>query len=337
MRAQGVRFGLYFSLFAWFHPLYQKDKSGAFKTQEYVREVAHPQMREIINSYQPDVLWNDGDWEASYQYWNATEFIAWLYNDSPVKNTIVTNDRWGIGSTCKHGDFYTCSDKYNPGVLQKHKWENCMTIDRNSWGFRRDARYADFLDIHELIETLVTTISCGGNLLMNVGPTHYGKITPIFEERLTQMGQWLKFNGEAVYESKPWIHQNDTLTPNIWFTSKLRTSDGFSKHRIYNPQKKEDTVVYAFVLNWPADNQLKLAAVKPTEQTKVSMLGYNGTLTFKPLKPSGITVDFSSLQWTRLPTLWAWTLKLENLETDSRVPYMEEGKVPPKRQGHREL
>ena len=51
---------------------------------------------------------------------------------------------------------------------------------------------------------------------MNVGPTHDGRILPIFEERLRQMGQWLSVNGEAIYASKPWTHQNDTVTKNIW-------------------------------------------------------------------------------------------------------------------------
>jgi len=186
-----------------------------------------------------------------------------------------------------------------------------------------------FLTSHELIETLASTISCGGNLLMNVGPTHYGKITPIFEERLTQMGDWLKVNGEAVYDSKPWIFQNDTLTPNIWYTSKVKVSNGLSRQRLYNPQKKDDTVVYAFVLNWPENNRLKLASPKLTDQTKVSMLGYAGTLTFKALKPTGLDIDFGTLQWTRLPSLTAWVLKFEYLETDGRIPYMEESKATP--------
>lgn len=75
-----------------------------------------------------------------------------LYNDSPVGETVVTNDRWGIGTLCKHGDFLTCSDRFNPGVLQKKKWENAMTIDKRSWGYRADARLDDFLTSHDLIK-----------------------------------------------------------------------------------------------------------------------------------------------------------------------------------------
>lgn len=74
-----------------------------------------------------------------------------LYNDSPVGNTVVTNDRWGRGTLCEHGDFLTCSDRYNPGVLQKKKWENAMTIDKYSWGHRATARLNDYLTAEQLI------------------------------------------------------------------------------------------------------------------------------------------------------------------------------------------
>jgi len=58
--------------------------------------------------------------------------------------------------------------------------------------------------------------SCGGNILINVGPTADGMIAPIFQERLRQLGSWLGVNGEAIYASKPWKHQNDTVTPRLW-------------------------------------------------------------------------------------------------------------------------
>ena len=61
----------------------------------------------------------------------------------------------------------------------------------------------------ELITQLTRTIACGGNFLLNVGPTCHGQIVPIFEERLEQFGQWIRINQEAIYGSKPWIHQTD--------------------------------------------------------------------------------------------------------------------------------
>lgn len=77
------------------------------------------------------------------------------------------------------------------GVLLSHKWENCMTIDKKSWGFRRNAVLSEYLTLAGLVKELIITVSCGGNLLMNVGPTKDGIISPIFEERLRGMGKYV--------------------------------------------------------------------------------------------------------------------------------------------------
>ncbi|XP_068975550.1 alpha-L-fucosidase [Bombus flavifrons] len=251
-----LRFGLYHSLYEWYNPLYLSDKDNNFTTQIFVRQKIIPELHEVVEKYKPEIVWSDGDWEAPDVYWKSKEFLAWLYNESPVKDTVVVNDRWGQNIPCHHGDFYTCSDRYNPGVLLPHKWENCMTIDRKSWGFRRNAVLSEYLTLSELVKELAITVSCGGNLLMNVGPTKDGIISPIFEERLRGMGEWLKINGEAIYNTKPWITQNDTLSNTVWYT-----------------QSKNIKQVYAIILEWPNEGLLYLGSLKTSRSTQISVLG----------------------------------------------------------------
>nr|CAD7605313.1 unnamed protein product [Timema genevievae] len=235
-----LKFGLYHSLFEWFHPLYLLDKANGYKTQYFVGNKTMPELYELsvvaiatvqtsseydaseletasgefvfrqlgycfkdmswieitnvalifciekndqgysetlcstgwedVTTYKPEIVWSDGPMDGKYTYWNSTQFIAWLYNSSPVKDTVVVNDRWGKGLKCKHGDFYTCRDHYNPepilcaGHLLPYKWENCDTVDKNSWAFRRNAKLEDYHTIQELLSRFISTVSCGGKL-----------------------------------------------------------------------------------------------------------------------------------------------------------------------------
>lgn len=87
--------------------------------------------------------------------------------------------------------------------------------------------YVNFTDfsnnyqVKVMNKVLLTLFSCGGNLLMNIGPTSDGRIIPLYQERLKQFGNWLKINGEAIYGSKPWIAQQDILNPQVWFVLLL--------------------------------------------------------------------------------------------------------------------
>ncbi|XP_076109079.1 alpha-L-fucosidase-like [Mytilus galloprovincialis] len=295
-----MKFGLYHSLFEWFNPVYLDDKYSKFKKRNFVKTKTMPELYELVNTYKPEVIWSDGDWEATDAYWNSTNFLAWLYNESPVKDTVVTNDRWGFGIPCKHGGFFTCIDRYNPGKLQKHKWENAMTIDRGYWAYRVNARLEDFLTIEDLLSQLISTVSCGGNMLMNVGPTKYGTISPIYEERLRQMGQWLRVNGDGIYGTRPWVHQNDTVVKNVWYTMKKAVTA---------------TDVFAILLEWPDNNLLKLGAPIISEDTTVSMLGYPKTLTWTAgIGGKGITIQIPYMSVKTMPCQWAWTFKMTGLQ-----------------------
>jgi len=245
-------------------------------------------------------VWSDGDWEAPDTYWQSTNFLAWLYNESPVASTVVVNDRWGAGDLCRNGGYYTCTDRFNPGKLLTHKWENCYTIDGSSWGFRRTANIQDYVTTQNLIYTLVSTVSCGGNLLLNVGPTKDGTIDAIFQDRLLGMGSWLNVNGKAIYSTQPWRVQNDTanMETTVWYTTA-------------------NNAVYATSLSWPSNGALTLVNPVSTAQTAITLLGY-GLLQFtlNAQKQIVITLPPFAAFFDNNPQMpqVGWVFALENVQ-----------------------
>ncbi|XP_073521727.1 tissue alpha-L-fucosidase [Phyllobates terribilis] len=294
LKKRKLRYGLYHSLLEWFHPLYLADKKSGFKTQYFVLAKTMPELYDLVTRYEPDLLWSDGDWESPATYWNSTDFLAWLYNDSPIKDKVLVNDRWGSDCSCRHGGYYNCADKYTPSTLPDHKWEKCTSIDHNSWGYRRNMQVNQLMDEGNIISELVETVSFGGNYLLNVGPSKEGLIMPIFQERLRNVGKWLSINGEAIYATKPWRVQKENTTVNVWFTAK-------------------DSVVYATFLKWPEGNILKLQSPKSTPSANVTMLGLTGTLPWKNDPKFGLLVQLPTIPPGVFPVEYGWSLKLEGV------------------------
>lgn len=293
VRNRSLHYGLYNSLYEWFNPLYVTDKENGFKTQEFVKRKLLPELYNMVVRYRPELIWSDGDWEAPDTYWHSTEFLAWLYNESPVKDVIVTNDRWGAGCSCKHGGYYNCEDKYTPGHLPDHKWEKCTSVDTQSWGYRRNMKLHELMDLPAIIKDLVTTVALGGNYLLNVGPTPDGTIPAVFEERLRGLGAWLRINGEAIYASKPWRIQTENSTTPVWYTSK-------------------GSSVYAILTTDPPKPSLELLEPKTSGGTKVTLLGFSLPLPWSPLHPTGgLAILLPNLPFTPGQ---AWTLRLEGVQ-----------------------
>ncbi|XP_026329129.1 tissue alpha-L-fucosidase-like [Hyposmocoma kahamanoa] len=257
VKTYDMEFGIYYSLMEWENKWYQIDRNNNYNTSIFVERVIKPDIKQLILDYKPSLWWSDGDWDADPSYWKATNFLAWLYNESPVRHRIVVNDRWGSGSYCHHGDFYNCDDRFNPKTLQHHKFENALSLDVQSWGYRRNMVPLDTISISQLLGTIASTVSCGGNVLINVGPTKEGVIPPIFRERLLQMGEWLEVNGEAIYDTSPWYHQNDSLNPHVWYTCKKETYDPL---RVSDVPRANDSIlsIYAIFLLWPVDDTLSV-------------------------------------------------------------------------------
>jgi alpha-L-fucosidase len=146
----------------------------------------------------------------------------------------------------------------------------------------------------DIISSLVETVSCGGNVLINIGPTKEGTIPVIFQQRLEELGSWLKVNGEAIYGTKPWTHQNDTTNGDVWYTLK-------------------DDIVYAILLKYPTETKkVTLGAPQTSDATKISILGYDGTIQWV-VSAGGLNIDLSNIQYSSLQSNWAWVIKLVNV------------------------
>ncbi|KAH6943957.1 hypothetical protein HPB50_000911 [Hyalomma asiaticum] len=304
-------FGVYHSLFEWFNPLFLMDKSNNFTTSYFSEGKTLVELRELVERYKPEVIWSDGD-PAPAEYWKSREFLAWLYNDRYAWLNAASfpdfpspsETRWSPTTVGAAAVSVSTADTsrattvtIQARVLQPHKWENCMTLDRKSWGYRRDAALADVLSIQELIKTLVESISCGGNILINVGPTRDGRLELIYQERLQQLGRWLKVNGEAVYGSAAWTCQNDSATPNVWYTQSVTEDHG--------------QAVYVFVLEWPSQNLLQLASLHMGAGSRVVLLGAEEEpITVVKQTALRLTLALPALTVDRLPTPWAWVLRV---------------------------
>jgi len=250
---------------------------------------------------------SDGDWEANSSYWRSQELLAWLYNDGAgTANKLVVNDRWGndnpaIDSGHHHGGYFSGSDRQqaNPTLLQ-HKWENAFTLDGRSWGYARNDNLDAYLNITTVLYEVVSTVAYGGNVLINIGPTHDGRITAIFQERLQQLGSWLKVNGEAIYGSTKWHAQNDTAQHGV-------------EQGVYYTASSLNSTVYAHMMGWPDDNHLILTqAVGSNHSTVVHMLGCSVPMTWAPHASGGMDIAIPPLSPKQLPSLegpWVFELK----------------------------
>lgn len=288
VRKKGLKMGLYYSLYEWFNPLYLTD------VNRYVNEHMLPQLKDLVIKYQPSVIFADGEWEHPSEVWKSEEFLAWLYNESPNSEEVVVNDRWGKETRTTHGGYYT--SEYG-GFLGEGKeisikdvWEESRGMGA-SFGYNRNEEISDYKTAKELIHLLIDIVSKGGNLLLDIGPTADGRIPVIMQERLLEIGEWLKINGEAIYGTRPWSKISDGKF--VRYTSK------------YN-------IVYAICLKW-LGKELILSRVKPTNKTKVTMLGYNKQLKWKYTN-NKLHIEVPVLLIDELPTKYAYIFKLTDVK-----------------------
>ena len=248
-RAEGIRIGLYYSLIDWHHPDFlvnehihpernnqseiandkNRDKK---KFQKFLKN----QITELMTNYgQIDVLFADFSYPHKKNgkgkaYWNSED----IYNQiRKLQPQIILNDRLDLEE--EGGWDYKSPEQFMPRNWVTYKgdkvpWETCQTFS-GSWGYHRD-QYS-WKSPRQTIVMLIETVSKGGNLLLNVGPTARGVIQSEAVERLEATQQWMKYNSRSIYAC--------TAAPD-----EFETPDNCLL--TYNPKTNR---LYVHVLEWP--------------------------------------------------------------------------------------
>ncbi|MFC1763064.1 alpha-L-fucosidase [Planctomycetota bacterium] len=221
--------------------------------------------KELIDKYQPAVLWFDFGFTWPEFEPGRREIAAYYYNQQK---------QWGEGVALNYKR-WTQPEKgvtkvaFPPGTgvldLEREKsphirdffWQTDTSISKKSWGYIEND---EFKSPDGLIDDLVDIVSKNGCMLLNVGPRPDGTIPQEAQDILLAMGKWLNVNGTAIYGSRPWILSGEGPTV---------TAQGHISERKNKPYTAEDirftqdgTYLYAIVLDWPANNVLAIKSLK---------------------------------------------------------------------------
>ncbi len=213
-RDEGLRVGLYYSLLDWHHPDYPVDKfhpmyhDAAFKEKAQDRDVRvyaqymQSQVRELLTDFGPiDYLFPDfsfpGEDGKGRDDWQSAELLALIRQLQP---DIIVNDRLDLLDVPGGWDFRT-PEQFKPRQWvqmegRRVPWETCQTFS-GSWGYHRDE--SSWKSVRQLLVLLIETVSKGGNLLLNVGPTARGTLDQRALDSLEGIGRWMRLHGRAIY------------------------------------------------------------------------------------------------------------------------------------------
>jgi len=258
--------------------------------------------KEVVDKYQPDVLWFDFGWHRPEFLPYRLELVAYYYNQA---------EAWGKGVVMNYKDHvFDGAAVYNiergklAGIREGY-WQTDTSLSTRSWGFIANEQ---FKSATRVVHDLVDIVSKNGNMLLNFGPRPDGTIAPEVEGLLLALGQWLDVNAEAIYGTRHWekFGEGPTLVESGHMSER---SDKDFTNRDFRFTTKPG-VLYAIAMGWPGRRatirSLATGAAVPADAIQqIEMLGLDGALPW--------TQDHEGLHVAmpdRRPCDHAYTLKL---------------------------
>jgi alpha-L-fucosidase len=259
-------------------------------------------VQELVDRFDPDVLWFDFGWHQPEYDPFRPRVAAYYYNRAAERGyepVLQYKDKFPDGAAVwdmERGKL----DRIHP-----YYWQTDTSVSYKSWGYVHDD---EFKSVTTLVHDLVDIVSKNGNLLLNVGPAPDGTIPEAAQERLRRLGQWLRVNGEAIYDTRHWETFGEGETTNVVGHLTERQNAPYTAQDIRFTTRGE--TLYATLLGWPQGEALVRSLGADSSLSgrirQVTLLGDGRALAFKQ-DAAGLHVTLPERQ----PCEHAWVLKVE--------------------------
>jgi len=278
--------------------------------EELFNKIFQAKLGEVIDKYRPDLIWFDGRLEEIQEPYHL-RFLAYYFNQAKKWNrdVVVTTKGHDYPAEVAVEDF----EKGRMNRLTDFCWLTDDTISMGSWCYTIDLQIKSTTKV---IHDFIDIVSKNGCLLLNISPKSDGTIPENQRQVLLGLGEWLKINGEAIYNTRPWLTFGEGPT-------RLRKGGGFVGHVTYTAQdirytrSKDGKALYAIALGWPESGELTLNAVKVenTAAPKVTLLGYHRPLRYQVNTAKQLVVDPPELDENQRPCKHAYVFKITGFKT----------------------
>lgn len=332
VRKKGLKFGIS-NHFAHNRPYYdfmfkngfhkeffEKDPSLKLLYSDGNRDLNHIQRwweitTEMAEKYDPDLYYFDWGWNTSFWDKERPEFCSFFYNHA-IRNGVGEYGKPEVvinykNSSAALGSAVLDLERASMSKIQENVWQTDESISDHSWGYSEDDT---FKSAKGLIAMLMDITSKNGILMLNLGPKADGTFPQDVQDRLLEMGKWLKINGEAVYATRPWKVAGEGPTN----TAIEGASEHFKYNDIRFTQSKDGSAVYVTIFGLPKD-KLTLNVTKVNclcEGAKVTMLSNNKSIKFKVNKKKQLVLDLSKITEKNAGCDYAYSFKIEKIQMD---------------------
>jgi alpha-L-fucosidase len=197
LRRQNLKVGIYFSQLDWSHPDYphftrteKRYEQDSLRWNRFL-EFNKSQLMEMCETFKPDLIWFDGDWDFNARQWKARELSQEVRKCNP---DVILNSRIN-----GYGDYSTPEQGVPVTQPTDPYWELCMTMN-DSWGYQHND--SNYKTPNQIIRIFSDVIGMGGNLLLDIGPRADGTIPEEQAVILKELGRWTKKHEEAIYGTR---------------------------------------------------------------------------------------------------------------------------------------